>query len=367
MKLRLILLILSGLMFSTLAAGNSVGALPGTIDFGTVNPGETVTQEIYIRGTNVPENFSIRPSANSVDASTLFSGDAEDKREISEQSAEDWWNFERSLVNPETEVDYSEVNVQNPPTLHGSTTATLEIPNDAEPGVRYGHIRLNPDFSPLNQSSGSGAKIVSPTRLTYSFRVSGTVRRDIEVQDVRGFRLDEDEAAVEVLLVNEGTVTTSTENLRLDILDSSRDEETTLTASGTSLAPGESQWVEANWADNSGIEQGEYQVGGQVDYLTGSATASGDFSLPDFDVVEVRPEDSPGSDNQDGGSVPIWFVIIVLVILGVLMWGFEIEPFWIVTILGVLGISAFVLLSGLPNYLLVVLLIMVGIVIYGGM
>jgi hypothetical protein len=49
------------------------------------------------------------------------------------------------------------------------------------------------------------------------------------------------------------------------------------------------------------------------------------------------------------------------------MWGFDIEPFWIMLVIGVLAISALILLSGISNLLLLVLLIVVGIVIYGGM
>ena len=243
----------------------------------------------------------------------------------------------------------------------------MDIPENAEPGYRYGNIRLNPQFTDLEQE-GSGARVVTPTRIPYSFRVAGEVERNIIAQDVRGFRLGEDRAAVEVLLRNQGTVTTSTEEFEMEVFDSNRNVETTLQASGTILGPGESQWVDASWTDRNGVEEGNYQIDGEVDYFTGSAYASGSFSLPDFDVVEVRPDDSPAVDNEDEReSVPLWLVVMVLVILGVLMWSFGIEPFWILAIVGFIGISAFILMSGISNMLLVVLLIVVGIVVYGGL
>jgi hypothetical protein len=127
--------------------------------------------------------------------------------------------------------------------------------------------------------------------------------------------------------------------------------------------------VPSYWVEGGGIEEGTYQIDGNVNYMTGSATASGSFSLPGFDVVEVVPSDDGGEGSQEdgGGGLPVWLVVMVLALLGVLMWGFDIEPFWILVVVGVLGISAFILMSGLPNFLLAVLLIMVGIVIYGGM
>ena len=361
----MILLLL--ILFSGFTAGNSVGALPGSLDIGAVEPGSTVEQNVYIRATNIGQNFTVVPSANEISASTIFSGAIEESNEVSEQKSVDWWNFEESFVNPTTELSSQEIDIENAPTIHGVTQITLDIPENAEPGYRYGNIRLNPQFTDLEQE-GSGARVVTPTRIPYSFRVTGEVERNIIAQDVRGFRLGEDRAAVEVLLRNQGTVTTSTEEFEMEVFDSNRNVETTLQASGTILGPGESQWVDASWTDGNGVEEGNYQIDGEVDYFTGSAYASGSFSLPDFDVVEVRPDDSPAVDNEDEReSVPLWLVVMVLVILGVLMWSFGIDPFWILVIVGFIGISAFILMSGISNMLLVVLLIVVGIVVYGGL
>lgn len=354
-------------LFSGFVVSISIGTAPGSLDLGTVNPGSTVQQNIYISVDDVGENFTVYPSANSIESTSLFSGDIENRDEISEQASTGWWRFEEPTIDPSTDLNDSEIEISGVPTVQGVMAATLEVPEDAEPGYRYGTIRLNPQLSAPNQS-GSGARIVTPTRLSYSFRVAGEVRRNIVVDDVRAFRLGEDQAAVEVLLRNEGTVTTSTENFQIDVLDATGATEATLTAGDAVLEPGEERYVEASWGSENGIEEGAYQIDGEVGYLTGRATASGSFSLPGFDVVEVRPDDSPAVDGeQDRGGLPLWLVAMILVLLGVLMWSFGIDPFWILLIVGVLGISAFILMSGISNYLLILLLMVVGIVVYGGL
>jgi hypothetical protein len=368
METKIIVMLIFGLLFSGLAASASIGAAPSSINMGDVEPGETVDQEIYIRVSDIDENFTLTPYANGISPTTLFD-DYEGDR-LSESSGASWWDIEESQINPDTEIPESEIDVENDnlPTIQGVTTATLSVPDNAEPGVRRGHINLDSDLSGSGTGPGAsaGARFIAPTRISYQFNVPGNVQRDVVVQDVRGFRTEPNSASVELLLSNEGTVTVTSQSFDFDVLGPRGDTVETLSASGVTLEPGESEWTNAYWSGGS-VDEGTFQVDGQVDYITGSAYASGSFSLGD--VVEVRPSDSPTTDDetQEGGGVPIWFVVIVLVILGVLMWGFEIEPFWIVAILGVVGISAFILLSGLPNFLLAVLLIMVGIIIYGGM
>ena len=367
MKKELVLSILI-LGFIGASAAVSVGAVPSSLDFGQVEPGETIEQDIYltVRSADSGENFTVSPSANGIGSASLFSGQFDNHDEISEQSSEDWWDFEETTAGPNIVVQPEDLEISNPPTLNGVTSGTLQIRDDAEPGLHYGYINLNPRITA--DGGGAGARFVSPTRVRYSFYVAGEPQRDIVVQDVRAFRLGENRASVEVLLSNEGTVTSSTEDFEIDILGSGRSQEETLEVDGATLEPGESQWVDASWTEDSGIEEGTYQIDGEVDYFTGSAYASGSFSLPEFNVVEVRPDDSPAVDGDDNKeSVPIWLVFMVLAILTVLMWSFDIEPFWILAIIGGLAVASFILLSGVSNYLLVVLLMAVGIVVYGVM
>lgn len=351
----------AGLFLTSLAASASIGAVPGNIDFGQVEPGEIVQQEIYIR-TNVGSNFTVSPRSISDTSSNVFEVDRD--YSISEQGSSDWFTLESTNINPDT-TETIELDEGRSTRVDGEFMLTLEVPEDAEPGLHFGRISLNADID--GDGEGAGTVNFGESTIGYSMDVEGQAERDISAQDVRAFRLDENEAAVEVLLNNEGSVTTSTEGFELEILDELGDVVVTLDAASAKLSPGESQWVEASWSDEDEIEQGSYQIDGEVDYLTGSAYASGSFSLPDFDVVEVRPDDSPGADEDGRESLPLWLVVMILVVMGVLMYSFDIDPFWILLILGVLGVSAFILLSGVSNYLLVLLLMLVGIILYGGM
>jgi len=297
MERKVILLGLSVIFFTSIAVSASVGTVPGNIDFGEVERGETIEYNVYVRATDLDQNFTVSPSTSSARHSMLFADDFRYRSDVSEQSFEEWINIPETEINPETVVENPDIEMSNPPRVHGGFTFRMEIPNDAEPGHRQGKLSLNPDIR--GDGSGAGAQVFGQTEMYYRFEIPGDAERDIRVQRVRGFRLGEQEAAVEVLLSNEGTVTSSVENFEIDILDSSRNEETTLQASGTALAPGEQTWVDAEWDSDEPIEEDDnYQIDGSIDYLTGSATASGSFSLPGCDVVKVRPDNSPGSDQD---------------------------------------------------------------------
>lgn len=357
------LLLIALFFFSGIVSAASVGAVPGNIEISDVNPGSSVEGTFYIT-TNYDTAFTVDPSASSTTSPT-FVLESENPSIVSEQGSGSWFSFEETRVSPnnETSITLSDGTAVN---SNARVDYTLDIPNDAEPGLHYGSIELNSDIS--GDQSEPGTNNFGETNIRYSIMVEGDPLRNIVVQDVRAFRLGEDEAAVEVLLRNEGTVTTSTEDFQVDVLDATGATEATLTAGDAVLEPGEERYVEASWGSEDGIEEGAYQIDGEVDYLTGQATASGSFSLPGFDVVEVRPDDSPAVDGeQDRGGLPLWLVAMILVLLGVLMWSFGIDPFWILLIVGIFGISAFILMSGISNYLLILLLMVVGIVVYGGL
>jgi hypothetical protein len=358
------LLILAFLLalFSGFTASASVGAVPGSIDFGTVESGESLEQEIYVT-TTVRDSFDLNPGFSSAGQNDIF--DDSNRYEVSEEDISDWVEVGTTTVNGST-VEEFQLDDGSFVNSNGDFQLTIDVPGDAEPGYHHGTIHLNPQLSSDEQGQTASYNW-GETVIAFRFRVEGNAERQLSVQDVRAFRQGEDSAVVELLVRNAGSLTVSTEGAGFDVYDQRRNQMTSLYATGgTKLAPGETKWLTASWNEDQEIDQGTYQVDGDVNYITGSAAASGSFSLPGINRVEVRPEDEEG-DPETGDGVPLWFVIIVLSILGVLMWGFDIEPFWIVAILGVLGISAFILLSGVPNYILAILLIVVAVVIYGGM
>lgn len=370
--MKLVYIVLLFTLIAGTGVSSSVGTVPGTINLGEVDRGETVERTVYVRAFNIDEQFTIDPSVSSEPKSDLFSNDNPLRFDVSEQDFDQWITIEDVTIDPTTEkvVQLSDGSSAK---VNGEFTFELNVPQGterAEPGYREGTVRLNPDLSP-NGGGGAGARVIGETKMKFSFDVPGNANRQIAVQNVRASRTGESSADIGVLLRNTGTVTVSTEGFKMDVLkDGVKVGE--IEATSTTLAPGESKNVEGYWSEDSPLEEGVYRVDGSVNYMTGAATASGSFSLPGITVVE-EPIDEPenpggGGDGSSGGdSLPVWLVVMVLALLGVLMWGFDIEPFWILVIIGFLGISAFILMSGLPNLLLLVLLIMVGIFVYGGM
>lgn len=356
------LYLLSGIfvLMTSLGASASVGAAPGSIEFGEVSPGETIEQDIYVT-TNFQDSFQVDPSFSSARKSDIF--DESTRFETSEEDISDWIELDSTSINGNSSEQF-QLDDGTYVNSNGEITLSIDVPSNAEPGYHHGTIRLNPELT-SNEEGAPGSLNWGETAVPFRFKVEGDAQRQLSVMSVRGFRLGESKAAVEVLLRNSGTVTTSTEGFSFQVFDRRRNRLTSLYANGEILAPGEEAWVDAIWNSDDQIEEGKFQIDGEVDYITGSTTASGGFSLPGINRVEVRPSEDE-ENEESGGGFPIWFVVIVLSILGVLMWGFDIEPFWIVAIVGVLGISAFILLSGVPNYLLAILLSVVGLIVYGG-
>lgn len=347
-------------VFSGLGAAAFPGMTPSSIDIDSVEPGEEVEQRIWFE-EEVPENqtLSIDVSVSEISAGTLFSDSYSNHEEISEQRISDWWSFEIEPLRAENEFSPE----GSDEVYQGYVDLRLDVPSDAEPGLRHGVIDMDPVVETDDEADPGGqVGFAFSPNLPYTVYVEGTPQRDITVQDVRGFRTDEDQASVEVLLTNTGTVTASTDSFEIDVLDGRGAVVDTLSVSGTSLEPGDSEWVNAFMSD--GVEEGDFQVDGEVDYFTGRAYASGSFSLGDIIEVEEAPDDSPVTGDEPEETVPLWLVVMILALMAVLMWAFDIEPFWILVITGFIGLSALILMSGISNWLLILLVMTVGVAVY---
>lgn len=334
---------------------------PTSLEIDSVEPGETYETNIYLGDDLGPnETVEIEVEVSEIATRTLFSERYDQHERISEQRIGEWWSFEVDHLNAENEFSPE----GSGETFEGRIQATLDVPNDAEPGLRYGSINMDPEVVTEDEATPGGQLgfAFSPN-LRYELDIEGNVNRDLHAQDVRAFRLDEDQIAIEVLLTNQGTVTTSFENFEVEIIDESRNIEGKVNISGDNLEPEESRWFDATWNEDEPIEEGSYEIDGELNYFTGRAYASGSFSLPEFDTIEVRPEDSPAVEGEEE-KLPMWLVLMTLVVLGVLMWSFEIDPVWIFGIMGVLVISAFVWITGVSNLLLAMLFLPLILIIY---
>ena len=168
---------------------------------------------------------------------------------------------------------------------------------------------------------------------------------------------------------NTGTVTTqirpNTGEDALNLIDPSSGQQLdSITTSREFIEPGETREITSYWDSTSEIEAGSYQVRGSMNYLTGNAIFEDSFDVTSFIQIDPSEENNQGTNESSQGSAgsgqqtSSLLVLMVLVALGVLMYSFDLDPIWIIAVLGFLGISSFILIAGLPVYLIGIVLIL---------
>lgn len=351
------------LMFAGSSAAVSVGVAPAYTDLGTVERGETAKLDIYLTtGSDTP--FRVNPSfRQALGADKFGSGSTVPSDQVSEQDIEDWISFSQDnfAVIP---------NESNTVALGGGTlvssngriTMYIDVPEEgAEPGYHLGSIKASPV---TGGDTGFGASVNALSRAQFSFRVPGDAERQVQITDVNAFRVDDSIVRIDTRVENTGTVTTSTNSTRLLIENYVGENVENLDSEDTSLQPGEAEWISTFW-EGEDVDEGEYTLKGSVNYMTGSAFTSESFSITDY--VNVQPVNN--TENQSGEptgnqSLPLWLVVMFLILVGVLMYSFEIDPMWIMVFLAFLATSIFILISDVSNLLLVGLLTAGGIIVY---
>ncbi len=363
MMSRKILFYVLVLMFAGSSAAVSVGVAPAYTDLGTVERGETVKLDIYLTtGSDTP--FRVSPSfRQALGADKFGAGASVPSEEVSEQSIEEWVSFPQDTfaVVP---------NESNTVALGGGTlvssngriTMYIEVPEDgAEPGYHVGSVKASPITS---GDTGFGASVNALSRAQFSFRVPGEADREVRITDVNAFRVDDNVVRIDTRVENTGTVTASTNSTRLLIENYVGENVENLDSEDAKLQPGEAEWISTFW-NGEDVDEGEYTLKGSVNYMTGSAFTSESFSITDY--VNVQPVNN--TESQDGEapqnqSLPLWLVVMFLVLVGVLMYSFEIDPMWIMVFLTFLSTAIFILISDVSNLMLAGLLTAGGIIIY---
>ena len=352
------LTILTG-FFATLGVAASVGAAPGSLDMGEVEPGDTIEETIYIT-TNYDNTFLIEPSVRTGPRSSNFESNR--ASEISEKNIADWFEVQDSAeIDPNSTqtfelADGSTVNAE------GFFEFTLDVPTDAEPGYHHAYFRLNPEL----HSDQGGASTVNwgETRPNLRFRVSGHAERNIEITDVRGIRVGDEEVQIVKQLQNTGTVTTGLTGGNLSILNQDDEEIDELDIGSALLAPGEVAEIDTTWSSEN-VQGGNYRVEGIGDYRTGETHISGDFAITDVvrDPVDI---DEPEAETEGDADIPYTLLLMVLLFLGVILYLLEVDLVWTIIFVGVTGISLFILFSSAPSYLILILAAVIGVTLYYG-
>ena len=346
------------LLFSTgsTAAQSQISTTPGFLDAGNLSEGDDIEMSFFV-SVDAERNVTLDVEVSEPMASRLWNGDIPvEQEEYSQQDISDWIDVpDQITVDPSNEVDadFASGNYE--------LRVGLEIPDDAEPGYHAAQIR----FTPINTRTGEGygAGTITSSVPEFMFRVPGEARREIDLTDLEAIRTGQNEVQLLTTFENTGTVTVDSRGGEADVVENGK-RVGTVDIDGFTVSPGETAQVDATW---SGEDGGEYQLQGTVNYITGQAYVgppTGEFAIQGAIREAVEVEEGTDDPEQGEDSRPLWIVIMVLVVLGAIMYSMEIDPFWIVLILGFLGVASVILLTGLPNWILALLVLAAAVVLY---
>lgn len=360
-----VLLAIAVMLLVSTATARSVTMSPSSDQLGTIDRGTSETVTVYISSQGFDSEFYLDPRLNNLRTSSVMrEGSPVDRSQYSSQDITSWVEFtkERYLIDPE-----GRFNVGGE-TYDGKIEFRIQVPSQAaEPGYHGGSIR--PEITTGPSGSGYSASSFGLAVYSFYFKVPGTAYRNLQY-DTRVIRTGTDQITVVNRFLNQGTVTTSIDDADFQLKNMNGNYSQSETINGVTVPEGETETVVRRYSSPN-ISAGNYRVTGTADYITGQASASGTFSLSD--IVEVEPgqfqqdESSGPTGNFDNQSLPIWLVVMTLIMVGVLMYSFGIDPIWIIAGVGLLGISMYIIFSPVPNLLLLVLLTATGGLIYYGM
>lgn len=362
MKKRLLLLLI--IAMTGLVSAESIALSPPSHELGEIQRGSSQQVTVYVDATGYDEPFRIDPSYQSPRISSIMrEGSDIDRSRYSAQDISDWIQFEQETFR----IDPNGTIKANGRTYDGTITYTVNVPvSDSEPGYHGGSITpeviKDDEGSSFNSASSIGLAVYN-----FYFQVPGTAYRDVEYSP-RVMRTGPEELTIVNRLVNQGTVSTTVGEASFSVENMNGNFSTSRTVKAVDVPEGGSE-TEVVTVNSPEVSAGNYRIEGTADFMTGQATASDSFSLSD--IVEVEPEQLEGGQESptggfDNESLPLWLVVMILIVVGVLMYSFGIDPVWILAAVGVLGISMYIFLTPVPNLLLVVLLVLSGALVYYG-
>lgn len=356
---RKLFLIFLTVLFVSATLAQSVGVAPAYISAGTIQRGDS--EEVTLHLTSNSESaFNVRPSYKEPFTSERFSGAFSTPSRVSEQDISDWVKFSDDLypVNP----DNSTVEVLGEGTTissNGKIEFKISVPRDAEPGYHSGRVRVSPL---VDQGGGYGSSVVAQASSRFEFRVPGNVERDLRVQDVNAYRLRDKTVRIDTRIENTGTVTAQANSTRFLIENYVGEGVESISENSLELGPGESRWITSYWTGED-VEAGEYELKGTVNYVTGSSFASQSFSVGES-INITAPDQETLNEDEDKEKLPSWLVIMFLVLVGVVMYSFEIDPMTILVFLGLIAAALLVTITELSNSMLLLVLTTSIIILY---
>ena len=299
----LLVLILSGIAFSL-----SIGAAPGVINFGEVHRGKQYIGESYLL-TLSSEKLLVSLAYAPPHRDWMVSPSPGIDYNLSQGSEEDISNWVKFPQNP-TLIDPAYktiIKLPNGQTIAANKKMTfyLKIPKDAEPGYHIGSISMVPK---LRAGTGTGVSTIGITRIIFTFKVPGEVRKDLQPIAIEAKRLSDKQARIDVLVKNKGTVTTSMRLKEIKIFDRDGNVVAVLNSGYAKIRPGETAVLSAIWTSRKRIKSDTYKAKARVEWYYGESVYTGDFSVPEEITL---PQKKPVRKCK---AIPIWAIVIVSIV-----------------------------------------------------
>lgn len=347
-------------LLSSLSSAASVGASPGFVNFGEVQPGDSIEFDFYIT-TNVDEEFQVSP--NYERSGKFIEGTSISTQNLSEQDISAWISFTQDSynVNPNTSQIYSIPN-GGQVSAEGLITLKIDVPPNPEPGYKLGEISLNPTIE--GSGNGAGARVFGQTLPGFAFRVPGSVEKDIQVTGIEGFRIGEDSVQIIAQLRNTGSVTTRFNGGQIPIYNQDGERLDEINLDNGVLSPGEYAEIDTTWRYPD-LEGGEYQIEGSATHTAGETYVSGDFVITD-NIQQRQSVDEPSGSQAEGqeSSAPIVMIVIISLLLATLLYMVDIGLTWIIMFSGGLAVALYVLLGPVSNALVLIPVLSIILMLY---
>ncbi|UCG95915.1 MAG: hypothetical protein JSV92_02640 [archaeon] len=301
----LLSLLLVFLLTLAQARGVSLGAAPGVMQIGELEPGREYAVDFYLvtnSRNDLVTSLDFIESRRSMFDHNVTGRYTFIPAEASEEDMSEWLSFLREKVvvsNRESfSVRFPDGSIVN---ANEKVTIIMDVPPDAEPGYHTYEVVLKPKLS--SGGSGTGVSTIGITRPFFIFKIPGVAKREGVIEGVAGSR-NGDRAAVDVLFRNSGTVTMSARVSSLKVYNETGYYVGTYDGGYVMVPPKNTGILKVFWRDLDTNEQKNIKIEATVDYLTGKVTKETMVTIPRAGVtarMEVRAEEFP------------WWIVILII------------------------------------------------------
>lgn len=289
-----------------LAQALSLGAAPGAMDIGELQPGKQYAVDFYLVTNS--ESDLVTSLSFIESRKTMFERNVTGRYnfipdEASEEDMKEWLSFLRNMVVVSNKKSFL-VKFRDGTTVNANEKVTIimNVPKDAEPGYHTFETVLSPDV-PTKTGGGAGVAMIGVTRPFFVFKIPGVAKREGTIDGMAGSRM-ENRAVVDVLFRNTGTVTVSAKISNLNVYDEMGNYVGSYTGGYIKVPPKSTGIVQVVWPDSDIARQKTIKVEATVDYITGQSVKEGMITIPKSGITAkaaIKAEEFP------------WWIIILII------------------------------------------------------